>query len=305
MAATVTIEQAGWRHRQRALRAIVAPGRDGDFVRAQAHRLAEVVGRSALLWWARRGDAPLAGAILCKGAGRAGSVLFTPVSECPEPAVLEPLLAAATHQGLEDGLSLVQALNEPAAPEGTHLERAGFWLLASLAYMRLELRGPLKQSPGGPGLDWCPAADLPQGELEELIQRTYVDSLDCPALAGVRPMEDVMASHRSAGVYRPECWWACRREGQLAGCVLVNDSSHGAESELVYLGVASEHRGRGVGKALLGRAIEQGVRRGRRGLTLAADAANTPAVKLYKQAGLAVVRRREVWLRTKNPPPRR
>jgi len=140
--------------------------------------------------------------------------------------------------------------------------------------------------------------------LERIIEATYVDSQDCPRLRGLRRMEDVVASHKASGIFRPQSWWIAAREGQPVGCVLVNDSAEDkGAAELVYLGVGSAHRRRGYGRAMLRHAMEQARRRGRKRMNVAVDSANAPAVRLYRHEGFRRTDQRDVYIKPPSPGP--
>ena len=65
--------------------------------------------------------------------------------------------------------------------------------------------------------------------------------------------------------------------------------------ELVYMGVVPEHRGTGLGRALVGQAIRKTRDLGGQVLTVAVDSNNTPARKLYEEAGMRPTRYRHVY----------
>jgi ribosomal protein S18 acetylase RimI-like enzyme len=67
----------------------------------------------------------------------------------------------------------------------------------------------------------------------------------------------------------------------------------------VYIGVAPEFRRRGLASAMLGQAISHARRVGWRRITLAADAANLPAVKLYESFRFAASHHRDAWVFTR------
>jgi ribosomal protein S18 acetylase RimI-like enzyme len=80
--------------------------------------------------------------------------------------------------------------------------------------------------------------------------------------------------------------------GQVAGCLLLSEipARHGLE--LVYLGIAPFARGRGLGRGLMQRVLAIASRRHFEVTTLAVDAANTPAVRLYRRCGYTSVAQR-------------
>jgi len=144
------------------------------------------------------------------------------------------------------------------------------------------------------------AVDLPARELEDVIRRSYECSGDCPGLAGVREIDDVIAGHRASGLFSPESWWIVRLDGRSAGCLLLNESLAGGDGEVVYVGVVPEFRRQGLATAMLRQAISHARRVGWRRLALAADATNLPAIRLYESFQFAVSHHREAWIFTRN-----
>src|SRR5690606_18173676 len=125
---------------------------------------------------------------------------------------------------------------------------------------------------------------------------------DCPELVGKRTVDEAIAGHRSVGEFRPG-WWQIlmRRTGvgeEPVGVLLLAGVGEQAAQglEVVYLGLAPEVRGLGLGDALVRTALHQasGTRGGT--LTLAADARNVPALKLYRRHGLKRIGRRLAML---------
>ncbi len=136
--------------------------------------------------------------------------------------------------------------------------------------------------------------------LVEALDRSYIHTQDCPELCGLRAMDDVLDSHRSVGVFDPSLWWIVLDGADHAmACLMLSVCPEQDSVELVYLGLAPEARGRGLGAALLA----FGMRRlydgplapapiagqaqigGTGGVTCAVDSRNAPAVKLYRRAG--------------------
>jgi GNAT superfamily N-acetyltransferase len=222
-------------------------------------------------------------------------------------------LAAPVH-----GVRLAQALLEAREREAlAALLAAGFIQLGELAYMRRTM------PPGGLArhrdFDFEPA--WPDGvrvdrvvdllaagrtseevdrDLALALERSYIDTLDCPELCGLREPVDVLASHRSVGVYDPSLWWLLTLNGVPEGCMLLSFSPEHDGVELVYLGLSPAVRGKGLGSQLLrvgvarllamingdhpgplgpGRSVCSG------GLTCAVDSRNIPALRLYRRLG--------------------
>ena len=211
---------------------------------------------------------------------------------------LAATIRAAADDALATGAAFAQALTPPGNEGDTAcLEQAGFAFLAELCYLRKPLSGPLEVAADGE-VTWRPASEVGDAALVELIRRTYEDTLDCPRLRGLRKMADVLAGHRAAGTHRPEWWRVAERGGEPAGCVLLNDMGP-TSAEVVYVGAAPAHRGRGLGTALIRRAAADAQTAGKLSVTLAVDAANTYARRIYEREGLAEVQRRVAHIRTR------
>jgi ribosomal protein S18 acetylase RimI-like enzyme len=130
-----------------------------------------------------------------------------------------------------------------------------------------------------------------------LIERTYVDSLDCPGLNGTRTGEDALAGHRLSGEFHPRGWRLFRCDGRDAAVLLLNEHPDQDAVELVYFGVAPEFRGRGWGRRLVAQALATTRDWCRAALFLAVDAKNTFANSIYDEFGFQELARRSVWLK--------
>ncbi|HTN74141.1 MAG TPA: GNAT family N-acetyltransferase [Pirellulaceae bacterium] len=140
----------------------------------------------------------------------------------------------------------------------------------------------------------CPASERPR--LERLIERTYVDTLDCPELNGVRSSADVIDGYLENGPWLPDRWLLLQVGGVDVGCLLTTRHS-AASCELVYLGLVPEIRGRGLGKLAIQHALWLARQLGCDEMTVAFDVRNTPARRIYEQAGFREYERRRVLLR--------
>jgi mycothiol synthase len=140
----------------------------------------------------------------------------------------------------------------------------------------------------------------PQGEsrLIQLVERTYVGTLDCPRLDGLRNTADVVAGYKSVGQFRPELWQIARHQGADIGCLLVNLHPDVQHAELVYVGLVPEVRGRGWGLLLAQLAQRLARKANCERVVLAVDAANEPAIRLYSLAGFSQFDRRAVWVKS-------
>ncbi len=214
-----------------------------------------------------------------------------------ESAAAEQVLRAGLERLAPQRLHYAQALLEPeAAGRRRLLERTGFVPLATLEYLERDLREPFTP-PTEDVAEWVSLATATEREFAEVVQATYGESLDCPELTGLRPIEDVLAAHRAGGRFDPRLWELARVDGQAAGCVLLTPLYQDARLfELVYMGVVPEFRRRGLGTLLLRRALARCHAAGALQLTVVVDERNTPAQRLYARFGCVAVGRRVAWL---------
>jgi len=207
-------------------------------------------------------------------------------------------------------VTLAQALLDPTEEADrrslTAFELAGFTSVGTLAYMRRDtparhwLGGGLGDSQGkvsahdGWPADFTPrryiSADEPA--LIDALERTYINTLDCPELCGLRTTPDILESHRATGRFDPNLWWVLESRGRVEGVLLLNPSPEQSAIELVYLGLAPPARGLGLGKKLLALGLEKIAGRRERAVNLAVDERNIPALRVYETLGFRAFARR-------------
>jgi ribosomal protein S18 acetylase RimI-like enzyme len=211
------------------------------------------------------------------------------------------------------GVVQVQAILDGTDSVATEIvQLAGFAPLAELLQLILPLRAaehapneqtPNEQIPGEglpqielPGdLHWVPGREAPRDELIRLVAHTFIETLDCPALNGLRSPADVLEGFLDGQeLSAQDGWWIMASQDKYLGCVLVNGLPNGT-SELVYMGLGPTSRGRGYGRLLLEQGIATARARGSEMLVAAVDCANWPAGRLYKQAGFQENARVQAW----------
>jgi len=239
-----------------------------------------------------RGDEILGTCRCTPGAGRCAVVSPPRLAAWDEPLAARLCRAAAARACRRHGVRLIQSLTEPdaAGPLAPVLEQAGFERLAVLAYMRRSVGPEDRDLELAAGLAWPHYSLLRHRKFARTIAATYQDSLDCPRLAGLRSVDDAIATHRHTGTFAPHAWRLALEAGQPVGVSLVNNLQ--GRGELVYLGVVPAARGRGMGRTLLARAIRDTAGMGLPSMGLAVDVANAPAMHLYEEAGFREIRRR-------------
>ncbi len=193
------------------------------------------------------------------------------------------------------GIRLLQALIEPHDDASRSLlRRAGFLEIAVLRYLEARLDpAPLGAAPRPPAslepsvVRWISYDREAHRLFAELIQATYAESLDCPGLCGLREMEDVIAGHRSAGRFMPDQWRLLLLEDRPIACILFGEHPIRPSMELTYMGVHPEYRRRSIGTYVLDSGLYWARAAGKRAVSLAVDASNAPALRLYERAGFA------------------
>ncbi|MCK4601195.1 MAG: GNAT family N-acetyltransferase [Phycisphaerae bacterium] len=250
------------------------------------------------LWWARRRLRPLAAAMVIETPGRIGMLVHSIVSlSGVNREALVEVIRAISRDALAGGLTMAQSLlKRYEADDVAVLLEAGYFQLAELVYMTLDLSGAACEEVNDNKLTWRSYDQFTVSQLAELISVTYEDSLDCPAISTLRDADDIIETHKSNGIFAPRSWWIAEYEGSPAGCILVNDCRDAAASEVVYMGVAPQHRGKGLARKLLRRAGSDVKARGKKSLTLAVDAQNRFARKAYDDEGFIETARRLAYV---------
>mgnify|MGYP001162904804 CR=1 FL=1 len=180
-------------------------------------------------------------------------------------------------------LAMIQAMVGDDHSQAVLFERAGYQRLADLMIMEAPVALAEEDVPP---IEWLPYEEVGDDRLASAIFETYVESRDCPELTGLRTGSDVIEGHRYSGVFEPQGWWLARLEGGDAGVLLLNSTEEDpSRLELVYMGVAQRFRGRGVGKAILAKAMAVSRELGKRRIRLAVDSRNRAAIGLYRRFG--------------------
>jgi mycothiol synthase len=285
-----------------ALRVLLAP--PGSAVCAPNAAIAaftEYIRRCELEWrgW-RSGSVAQPEAILLTLLlpGRAAILMLPPLDHAGiDPNAQRRLIAQSLAALADRNLYYVQVLIEPTAhAERSMLHDVGFRDLTTLEYLERNVDGPAGfEAPPIP-VRWTSYAPAVHGEFAKTILATYAESLDCPELTRLRPIDDIVASHRASGLYDPQLWELAWIDGQPAGCLLLAPIPAASMLEVVYMGVTPACRGRAVGLLLLQRALAHARSRRIRTLTLVVDERNQPARRVYGRAHFVPVAERAALL---------
>lgn len=290
--------------RRPPLAAIVAPGQPpGDAQVTQFMQFAEARELSLdALWYVTDPDEQIAAAALAiPSPGRTAMVFVSPVT-APEQHDCAAAALDRASRGCP-GVHLAQGLLEPAqVPQRDAFLRAGFSELATLSY----LERPVPRKPPPRIADWPVGVEVDcwrqpdKVEMErfgEALDASYVDTLDCPGLCGLRDTRDVLEGHLSTGTFVPELWTLVSFRGRPVGVALFSPIPERRVIELIYIGIAPEVRGGGLGRRLMLHAFRQVAGRPERAISLAVDESNSPALGLYDRLRFQRTARRVALIR--------
>ena len=185
-------------------------------------------------------------------------------------------------------------------------EDSGMICVGTLDYMRLDYNTArsLQSTPGFEDpIRVRPFSSFRDPERDEILKAalegSYEDTLDCPELCGLRPMEDVIASHKATGAFDPSRWWILTRNDDPVGCCLLTHCPGNQSVELVYLGLAPSMRGNGYGKRLLIHGLSRiDISEKVLEVTCAVDRRNTPAMRMYASLGFTPFDARQGFVRS-------
>lgn len=209
----------------------------------------------------------------------------------------EQLLKHALDWLESQGVEMVQCvLTTDSGEDAERLRSAGFAHPCDL----LCLVSNVDRFPTAPIATDLAFCAVPRGELSaltDIIEETYEQTLDCPALDARRDCRQAVAGYAATCRDDLSHWYLVRHHQECVGCLLLGHEASGKTWELVYMGLVPGGRGRGWGIDMVRQAQwlvreEQGER-----LLLAVDAANDPALRIYAAAGFITWDRRSVFIK--------
>jgi ribosomal protein S18 acetylase RimI-like enzyme len=241
--------------------------------------------------------------------------------------------AELEHRLRSQGVDFVQWATDPKPQLDNTLERwclgLGFEAIGSLDYLSCDLQSDptdqqdrQKESIGRDveankddnrdlrftPIDWSSPNAIDR--FADLVERTYDATLDCPGLSRFRTPLQILQGYRSSSAFDPASWFHIKdRTDHDIGCLVMasHRDTHSSVpdptntvSELVYMALVPEARGRGLGQHLVHYAIERTREQGRKRVILAVDKANTPARSVYDQVGFRKMLSETVWVKRLN-----
>ncbi len=272
-------------------------------VQAEALREAESAPLPSRLhvWGMFRGER-LAGSIVVQVQPGRSALLWPPRTIDGEtPQIAAELLASAIQGIARTDLRMIQALlPTDAGSDADLLRQGGFRHFSDLLYLAC-LDNEFPSAAPSSGLEFHPIEGDRDMRFAALVEATYEATLDCPAVNGLRSIEDVLLGYRATGIYDPHGWLFVRRRGENIGCLIVADYPQFETRELIYMGLLPAARRQGHGLSIVRHASWQAATARRQRLVLAVDAANEPAIRMYAAAGFKAWDRKSVFMRVIGP----
>jgi len=238
-----------------------------------------------------------AAVLLLQNEGATTTFLSTPPQNLEDVKHISNLIVAGVESIQKGTTQLLQTLmQENDELHRQAFEHAGFEDLAILTYMESS-KIPNIPTPERLQISMISMDIASDEQLQHVLQDTYIDSLDCPKIHGLRRIQDIIAGHRGQGDYDPQLWSIAELDGKPAGVLLLNPVQEAMYMELAYLGCTPQYRGLGLGDALMRQAAEQTSSYGLTSIKLAVDIENLPAIKLYTRWGFRQSRKRLTMIR--------
>lgn len=249
------------------------------------------------LWTATRNRGLVGSGFAQLQPGRTALVWIPRIIASEPPATATALMAAVDRMLGEAGVVMANALlAEVDDHDRTLLGSAGYRFLAQLDYL-MSVRNVFPQQEPRTPLVFEPYCVENHRRLAEVVEATYEKTCDCPALDGVRNIEDALVGYRTTGEFDPARWLIVRHESRDIGCLLLADHPGQDSWELVYMGVVAAARGRGWGQHIVRHAQWLAGQAGRSSLVLAVDDGNGPALEVYASLGFHQWDERAVYVR--------
>ena len=254
-------------------------------------------------WGAFDRDAMVSTCLCIYSPGRTGMIFLPNRHQYQVRDDLREVLRYVIQDASSRDVHMLQALISPeSSAEEARLRDAGFHLLAELIYMQRDAGERFADPPPTDSAAWIRYAPEHHSLFRDTVLGTYEASLDCPGLSGLRTIEDILTSHRTAGEFDPNRWVIAVRDGQPAGVLLMSRVPGRDILDVVYMGVLPAYRGHGIGRVLLHQAVRLSRDYHCDWITLAVDAGNTPALRLYQSCGFKETTRRRAWIIAPNRP---
>ncbi len=246
-----------------------------------------------------RGENGIHGTLVCVPQVGATALIWPP--RCVEDEHTheneDRLVRRATDWLRGQGVKLAQTLLAVEENDlGASLQRNGFDHITHLNFFRHDLTLPAAGLHHGERLEYQTYVECDASLFHRTLERTYIDTQDCPELNGVRGVMEVILGHQSQGRFDPDRWFLAFAAGQPVGVLLLTEVPESGDWDLSYTGIVPEARRQGFGTALVVKALIEAQLADAMYLSLAVDGRNHPALGLYRKLRFEPYDRREVYL---------
>lgn len=126
---------------------------------------------------------------------------------------------------------------------------------------------------------------LSDAEQLALLSEVGRDSLDSHVLRDILSVEELRAGFYQQDPQSAQHWYTVSYQQAVVGVLLLAPQVALNRWELLLMGLTPEWRGKGLGRALLNKALSLAQQAGVKELMLAVDELNLPAKRVYQQAG--------------------
>jgi mycothiol synthase len=256
------------------------------------------------------GDQPyVAGAYLQEYPGRIAALVgpaYSPRSSDLHIPSAEVLVRRLVEKGGEWNVELIQSILDFETPfDRRALSLGGLKHLTNLYQMHCSIEPnasshdtPTNRNALASRYQFRDYRDLSESSWIRWLEETYHETSDCPELNGLRSTCYALEGYKANSKITPLPWFGVCEAGDanrkiVAGFML--SQTDATVWELAYLGVIPEFRQRGLGRALLAKAIEVVGNFGGKRLWLAVDQRNSDAIKLYREQNFSIQRTLEAW----------
>lgn len=265
----------------------------GEIERWAEERVREMVGQSgpqASSWWLAADGPRVAGCIRVHALARPKAYVIRELAvRRRESAILDPLLGAALESLAQAGATLVRASTPDVPPYPETYRRRGFVPVRRAVTLAWDLSAPAWRAPMPANIAVVDVAGHRPTTLAELFvegMRPYWDWY-IEERGGAAALKRRVGDHFASGPGGDELWLVAEHDGEpvgLAGAMELDKDE--AVLEGVY--VLPEHRGRGIGSALMDATLAGISARARRLVvleTVTALVGDTPSVRMYRRSG--------------------
>lgn len=242
-------------------------------------------------------------AVLTQRLAGDAAALWPPRTVAPRlmrPIVVRHLFATVFEALRGEGVVMIQALPDAGSNRKARgdLEAGGMEYVTRLISMRHHATGfNVGQGHEHGSWRWKAYQAHLHGAFVDALNATMEGSLDLPELRTVQTAERLLQAHGSGWRFDPNLWLLGASPHGATGVLLMAEAAERNVLELRFLGLCAAGRGKGLGRAIVNRALRIAEAR-HSPIELAVDARNTPALHLYKRTGFQAYETRPLYLKT-------